>query len=316
HEKRYGDCKALANYMVALLGAAGITAYPALVHGGKSRSPVIEDFPCNKFNHVIVCIPRAKDSLWLDCTNDLLPSGFLGDFAENRPALLLTPHGGVLVHTPSTDAGDNMFARTGRVVLTPAGNASGIFITKRTGNQAIDVREELASASPRERLEWIQGDIKVVGTTVTAQSITGLEPTGRTLSIAAQVNLPNLVNLTGGRIFFQPEVSNRNVTPPRDYANRKSPVRCLYPYIDVDSIEYVIPAGYASEALPGAAVLTAPFGSFRSSALALSDTAILFTRRIEIRSTLIPATDYHEYVKFRQAVARSDKAQVVLTRKK
>ena len=52
-EKKYGDCKALSNYMIALLKEAGITGKYVEIYGGKSPPPFIEDFPFYKFNNVI-----------------------------------------------------------------------------------------------------------------------------------------------------------------------------------------------------------------------------------------------------------------------
>jgi len=59
-EHGYGDCKALSNYMVALLKTAGITAYSVLIRPGDYRYTFNESFPSNQFTHVIVCVPFQK----------------------------------------------------------------------------------------------------------------------------------------------------------------------------------------------------------------------------------------------------------------
>ncbi len=104
----YGDCKALSNFMVSILNTAKIKAYPVLINHGHEGIPFINEFPSNQFNHVIVCVPFEKDTLWLECTSQTTQPGFLGSGSENRGALMITPNGGVVVKTPVSFADKNV----------------------------------------------------------------------------------------------------------------------------------------------------------------------------------------------------------------
>ncbi|MCC5845335.1 MAG: DUF3857 domain-containing protein [Verrucomicrobia bacterium] len=68
--RRFGDCKDKAVLMITLLRAAGIEAYPALVHT-RLRQTIAEHLPSPLwFDHVIVGIPGADgDVIWLDPTD-------------------------------------------------------------------------------------------------------------------------------------------------------------------------------------------------------------------------------------------------------
>ena len=106
--KKYGDCKGLSNYMVAVLKSVGIKSYLAIVNAESNEEPADSSFPCNQFNHVIVCIPGQKDSTWLECTSRTSDFGVLGSFTENRNAMLITENGGVLVATPRSRSDENI----------------------------------------------------------------------------------------------------------------------------------------------------------------------------------------------------------------
>ena len=101
-ERRYGDCKALTNYMQALLAFAGIDSDPVLIEAGDDGTDLDPDFPDNVFNHVILRLPMKTESLdtgdavWLECTSPYAAFGHLGSFTEGpaRPARRRRRRGG------------------------------------------------------------------------------------------------------------------------------------------------------------------------------------------------------------------------------
>jgi tetratricopeptide (TPR) repeat protein len=84
---RYGDCKDKHTLFAALLQAAGITAYPALVSSNYRVDPA---FPtASIFDHVITAIPRGDSFLFLDTTPEVAPYGLLVQGIRDRQALVI-----------------------------------------------------------------------------------------------------------------------------------------------------------------------------------------------------------------------------------
>lgn len=109
-KQRYGDCKAAAALLVALLHAKGIQAQPVLLGAGN-------DFSWQKIaslqqlNHVIVYIPPYD--LYLDPTSGYAPMGTIPLPDADHPVILVSAHSSI-AHTPgdSADASDMQGSET------------------------------------------------------------------------------------------------------------------------------------------------------------------------------------------------------------
>ena len=54
-------------------------------------------------NHIIIRVPMDSDTVWLDCTMNDSPFGFLDDFTDDRAVLLVNKEGGTIGRTPEYD---------------------------------------------------------------------------------------------------------------------------------------------------------------------------------------------------------------------
>lgn len=125
-EKKYGDCKALSNFMKAMLKEAGIVSYTTLARvGSPDLLPMNPEFPYNIFNHAILCVPTPTDTTWLECTSASTPAGYLSNSTSDRKVLVGTPEGGVVVSTPTYGPETNVLIRKAELVLNDKNELSG-----------------------------------------------------------------------------------------------------------------------------------------------------------------------------------------------
>ena len=146
---KYGDCKALSNYMCAMLNTLNITAYPVLINAGANLHPIDTSFPSNKFNHCILYAEIDKKPTWLECTSTSLPFGELSTFTENRYGVMLMENGGKIINTPASDASLNTETLSHEVTLT--------------GNYGAEISGSLSLAGeyrPAAKSKLIQGSKK------------------------------------------------------------------------------------------------------------------------------------------------------------
>lgn len=128
HRNKYGDCKALSNYMKAILRFAGVPSNYTLVFGGPNPQMLFDSVAINVFNHAILTVPLKNDTLFLECTSSISPTGYQGKFTGNRKALIIDGQNSKLVHTTKYNHTHNQINNTFEVDLTTS--SSGIVCTK------------------------------------------------------------------------------------------------------------------------------------------------------------------------------------------
>lgn len=129
---QYGDCKDKSTLLVAMLRAAGIPAYVALLNAG-SQLDVPPNLPgMGLFDHAIVYIP-GPPALWIDATDPYARLGQLPAPDQHRLALIARPETTALVHTPQSTSSDNDLLELRNITLSENGPASVVEITEPTG---------------------------------------------------------------------------------------------------------------------------------------------------------------------------------------
>jgi len=312
HTRGYGDCKALANYMVALLENAGIEAYPALIQSGKFRLPIIEEFPSNQFNHVVVCVPDKNDTTWLECTNSEFLPGQIGWQNENRKAMLITPGGGILISTPISESKNNYMLKQISVKIDL--NVAAVKVHSEFGGNQLNYISEIANEIQDDKEKWLRSLFEVPSIKLNDYLFSEIDNDKRCISLDYNVSLSQYASVMGNRIFFNPNMIEKVSTIPGETKMRLSPVIINYPYLDVDTIYYELPTGYKIETIPGETQIKTSFGEYNCKITEAGDGKILYIRSMEIKKYQIPASEYNDYRKFFADIMKAERAKVVLVK--
>jgi tetratricopeptide (TPR) repeat protein len=131
-QRKYGDCKDKSTLAVALLRAAGIDAYVALLFSS-SGNDIDPDLPgIDGFNHAIVYVPGSP-GLWLDPTDPDLRLSVLSPGNQGRYAMVARPTGGGLIRTPELTAAENQVIETREFDLAELGGAKVVETSELSG---------------------------------------------------------------------------------------------------------------------------------------------------------------------------------------
>ncbi len=314
-EKGYGDCKALTNYMLAMLKAVGVPSYPALTYRGMRAADVIAEFPSYQFNHVILFVPTAKDTVWLECTSQTIPFGHIGPDNEDRNTLVVGRNWGRIIRTPASAYDQNQQLRRADVVISPSGDGIASVTTIYSGNQQDRVRWALAQKTGRERENWLRKRIDIPRFKLISADFSDVDRKVKQVALPIELNLPRYAIRTGKRLFLKPNLMERWQHVPDAVEERTQPVYFSYAYEDIDSITYKLPGGYRIEAMPDDVEISTDFAEYRAS-IAMPDAQTLIYKRIlRLKKRKLPAEQYEAYRNFVSGIVKADRAQVVLVKK-
>ncbi len=311
----YGDCKALSNYMVALLKEVGITGYYATIMAGRNEAEVDKDFPSDQSNHVIVAVPNKSDTLWLECTSQSNPFGWLGSFTNDRYALLTTPDGGVLVKTPDVATEHNTQIRKAIVNLTASGDATAKIETIYAGmqyeNNGLDF---ILDNQFDEQKKWVEANTNIATFDINSFKMQNVKDKIPSAIVSLDLNLRKLASVSGKRLFVTPNLMNRSTYVPEKIAERKTPVVQRTTYIDIDSIHYTLPEGIYPEFVPEPVVIKSAFGEYEAS-YKIDDQGLFYIRKIKMNKGKFPASSYPEMIDFYKNINKADNAKLVFLNK-
>ncbi len=306
-EKGYGDCKALSNYMKALLKAIGIESYYTLVKSGERKS-ILADFPSNQFDHVILCVPDNQDTIWLECTDPNSPFNYLGGFTSDRHVLAITPYGGQILKTPAYGSNVNRVYTISDIALQDNGDALVSMEIKRSG-LLFDELHRISESKSDDRKLWLAGQTSITAFDVEKEEYEFNRKKEIPVALGRfELRIRDLAARSSQMLFISPSfVSDLSYIEEDPYE-----VELSMSYQQNDSVKIEIPPGLSILYLPEEKQIDSRFGSYRSE-ISIRDQCLFFKRQLNFNKGNYPYETYPEFYRFITDITSADKEVVVLT---
>ena len=262
-KKKYGDCKALTNYTLACLDAVGIKSHYALINASFNEEPVDPAFPYDGFDHIILCVPLQNDTIWLECTSNITEFGVLGNFTENRNALLVTEDGGKLVATPKSKASDNTYSTLTVIDMADDGSGKVDVTLNTTGEYKQDLMNYIGNKKKDDQKNFL---VNYYGYMQPDDFEINYNPADKKAATMMAMSIGKIPEFsTGKKLFLNPRIYKiwGGALPKAE--NRTQDFYFQHPFIKTDTTIYKLPEGFAIETLPKAKKITFEYGGFSSS---------------------------------------------------
>ena len=308
----YGDCKALTNYMKTMLEAVGLKANYCLVNAGADAPHLIREFPSSQFNHAFLCVPVKNDTVWLECTSQRLPSGFIGDFTDDRDILLIDQEKSKVVHSKVYGLADNKVTHTSHVKIDENGKGS-VEIHNVYKGLAYDNILSVFYADDADKKRKISERLKFPGFQVVSFKYKENRSVIPSIEETLNVNFENYLSLMGSKCFLLLNFTNTLDNAPSAMRSRKTDVLIRRPSIEMDTIVYELPATMKPESLPQSINIRTQFGEYHSS-VGYTKNQLYYIRSFQLNKGRYPASDYASLVDFFDRVSGADNMRCVLTK--
>ncbi|MEN8186179.1 MAG: DUF3857 domain-containing protein [Bacteroidota bacterium] len=310
----YGDCKALTNYTQSLLKAADVHSYYTIIYADTKRN-INNDLASIQGNHAILMVPSQKDTVWLECTNQKVPFGYLGNFTDDRDVLVVTPEGGKILHTKSYSDTENKQLITGEYSIDINGNISAKAKIESYGVQ-YDDNYSIADMDPKDKETYYKeffkniNNLNIEGITVKSDDKTAV------FTEDISFNAGNYGVFSGDRMLVRINAFNVNDNVPKRIRNRKLPLEIKYGYLDKDEVIINLPEKFQIEAMANEKTVETKFGTYKISIEKISEQQLKYSRKLLIKHGNYTANDYDDYRKFRKKINQLDNSKIVLVRNK
>ncbi len=307
----YGDCKALSNYMKALLKAVGIPSIYTVAGAASNRGITMTDFPTNnQTNHIILCVPLHNDTLWLECTSQTAPCGYLSPFTSGRKALNITAEGGKVVSTPQLTANQSSQDCEAGIKVNSDGSIQATVKTKYSGYQYDNISQILAE-SKKEQEKALYDKLSITGLVISDFHYENLKDKIPQAVETFTFSTPLFATKSGSRLFIPLNIFNQIKAAPSRVDNRRMAVYRAYAYRDKDSLTIHLPNGFKAENVPQGKTIVTEFGEYQST-ITLKDNQVLYIRELKMNRGTWPKERYTALVNFYSAMVNADKVKLVL----
>ncbi|MDR0231917.1 MAG: DUF3857 domain-containing transglutaminase family protein [Dysgonamonadaceae bacterium] len=291
----FGDCKALSNYMKSILEVVEIPSYYTIISTKRKR--FFPDFPSiEQANHIILTVPIENDTVYLECTSQTAPFGYIGSLAGHDALVVNSDK--VFFHTlPELPLRADEESNHIQMQVDADGTGHLTVHSVFKNKEFEKLYFPLKNASIKETNEILSSLLHVHKPTISnfrKEEILDVLPR---LDLYFIVDCEDFATQTGSRIFIPVNPSRSSLKNLLTGSSRKYDIVMEASKYQNDTITIRIPEGYSIENLPKAVEVESPYGYFKSD-IAEDNGQLIYTQILEIKKGRFSAAEFEEMKKF------------------
>jgi hypothetical protein len=314
--QKRGDSNDLALLYLAMLRAAGLTAYATTIVDRDKGVFDASYMSLNQLDHTLVILNTGGKEILLDPGEKMCPFGTVNWRHSHAEGLRQSADGPSRAMTPAQVFGANTIKRSGELTVDTQGAITGTLQIVMTGQEALRWRQTAIEVDPAELKKEFDRDLEKIvpeGVGAHVDHFLGLDDPDSLLMAVVKVT-GTLGTATGRRLilpgfFFE----TRESEPFVNEETRLEPIDMHYGEQLTEQLIYDLPAGGSVEGAPQDTKV-----SWEGRAVYIvktkSDTGQVTVARVLARAfDVARPLDYQDLRGFFQKVGAADQGQLVFT---
>lgn len=311
HQKGYGDCKGLTNYMKTLLNEAGIPSYYCVINSSSSQVSFDPEFPTMGGNHAILMVPTEKGNIWLENTSQQTAFNHLGYSTTDRNVISVQKTGIELINTPTYTAEQNKEKQRLKIKIGEDNGITGEGSFSYTGNQ-YDYNLGFANLNPKEKSDALKRRFDVLNFEKVEMKNFVNDKDKAIITYDVDFKTNNYCKSAGSSLIFRAvPIYSDNIYKTEE--NRTLPFEIGQSFEDEYEIGFTIPKGYKIDETPNDITINSEFGYYKLSFVKNGE-ELKVLRKIQVNKGTYPKEKYNEYVGFRKKTINMDNSKILITK--
>jgi tetratricopeptide (TPR) repeat protein len=306
---QYGDCKDKHTLLAAMLSAAGLRAFPALMNANRKIDP---DVPSpGQFDHVISAIPLEQETFWVDTTAEVAPFRLLSPRLRNKSALIVPNNRPAqLATTPAEPpfVSAELVEVSGQVSELGKLAAHSKLVLRGDSEMQFRLMFRRTPKSEWKQLGYYLALVSGVRGEVTGIKSSEPSESEKPFELEYDLSSDDFLNWSSTKSKLSLPLPHFNLNAVNPKKQTTKPIDLGLPIEVIYRLKLTIPSKYQVR-LPVSLNVNRDYATY-SSNYKLEGNVLIAERKLNLRQREIPAERLQDYSAF-IAAARSDEAQTL-----
>jgi len=293
--------------MKALLEVVDIPSCYTVI--GSTQERFFPDFPSfSQADHVILMVPFEQDTVFLECTSQDAPFGYISGLA-GHDALAVGDDRAFFCTLPAYQPREN--AENNRIQIQLDNDGTGhLEVQTSMRNENFEgLYYHLKGASAKEENDILAGLLRAHKPQISRiQKETRMERLPQ-IDVSFLVECEDFATLTGSRMLVPINPARTSLKDRLSGSTRRFDILMKSSHYQHDVIIIQIPEGYSVESKPKDTEIESPYGYFKSE-IEQKDGQIIYTQILEIKKGRFPAAEFEEMKKFYGRIESLQNSQI------